>query len=349
MSVTIIPGHDDIEDVPTPAERLTLLGRSAEWAELETALAAGRLHHAWLFQGPEGIGKATTAFAFARRLIGGLGVVASPGEGEPTFQADHPVVRQIAQGSHPNFLHIRRPPMDRGDGFRTQITVDEIRRLNHFFRSTAAENWRVALIDPADDMNRNAANALLKILEEPPERSIFLIVNHMPGRLLPTIRSRARALRFTPLTEEAVSRGLRDGVPEDAAASIEAAARLSGGSLRAAYHQILSGGLEIAGEVDRLYNATRTDWRHVQAVADALSQKGREEAWGLVRDGLFDRLSHDAKRALSSGDPRLASALAEFWRSETTRWQEAAAYNLDRKQTLITFAAGLASVRQKNG
>ncbi|ALN73318.1 DNA polymerase III subunit delta' [Aureimonas sp. AU20] len=348
MTLTIVAGHDDIADIPTPAERITLLGRAAEWGQLQSALTDGRLHHAWLFQGPEGIGKATTAYAFARRLIGGEGVLVDQAHGEPSFHEDHPVLRQMAQGSHPNFLHIRRPPMDRGEGFRTQITVDEVRRLNHFFRSTAADNWRVALIDPADDMNRNAANALLKILEEPPERSIFLIVNHMPGRLLPTIRSRARTLRFSPLSAEAVARGLAASFPEQDASSITAAAKLSGGSLRSAYHQIVSGGLEIMQEVDKVYGAGRTDWRHVHALADSLSQKGREEAWGLVRDGLFDRLAQDARRAVTTGDQRLGAALAEFWRSETGRWQDAAAFNLDRKQTLITFASGLAAVREKN-
>ncbi|WP_427023223.1 DNA polymerase III subunit delta' [Aureimonas ureilytica] len=348
MTVTVVPGHDDIEGIPTPAERLDLIGRGSEWAELTDALRDGRLHHAWLFQGPEGVGKATTAFAFARRLIGGEEVLDASNEGEPAFRAEHAVVRQIAQGSHPNFLHIRRPPADRGEGFRTQITVDEIRRLNHFFRSTAAANWRVALIDPADDMNRNAANALLKILEEPPERSIFLIVNHMPGRLLPTIRSRARTLRFAPLSDEDVARGLAGSLPGEDVGSVVAAAKLSGGSLRTAFHQMVSGGLEIAQEVDRLYGATRTDWRHVHSVADALSVKGREEAWGLVRDGLFDRLSSEAKTALSAGNLKLASALAEFWRSEAARWAEAAAFNLDRKQTLVTFASGLANVRAKN-
>ena len=345
MSFAPVSGHDDIEDVPTPAQRMKLIGRQSEWRELEGALTSGRLHHAWLFQGPEGVGKATTAFAFARRLLGGLDVVANLAEGEPAFRPDHPAVRQIGQGSHPNFLHIRRPANDKGDGFRTQITVDEVRRLNHFFRSTAADNWRVALIDPADDMNRNAANALLKILEEPPERSIFLIVNHMPGRLLPTIRSRARTLRFAPLTQEAVARALAETLPSEELSSLSAAAKLSGGSLRAAYHQILSGGLEIAGEIDRLYMAARPDWRHVQSLADALTQKGREEAWGLVRTALFERLSVEARQALDAGDQWRASSLAGFWQDESQRWLEAAAFNLDRKQILITFVSKLASLR----
>ncbi|WP_062220270.1 DNA polymerase III subunit delta' [Aureimonas sp. D3] len=348
MSFAPVPGHDDIADVPTPAERMTLLGRQSEWKELEAALASGRMHHAWLFQGPEGVGKATTALAFARRLLGGPEVLSGRFEGEPEFLPNHPIVRQIGQGSHPNFLHIRRPSNDKGDGFRTQITVDEIRRLNHFFRSTAADSWRIALVDPADDMNRNAANALLKILEEPPERSIFLIINHVPGRLLPTIRSRARTLRFSPLSEDAVLRGLSETLTGEDASSLATAARLSGGSLRTAFHQVLSGGLEIAGEIDRLYGAARPDWRHVQSLADALTQKGREEAWALVRNGLFDRIAAEARQAQESGDNGRATALAAFWQSESARWLEAAAFNLDRKQILITFASKLAEVRVPN-
>ncbi len=347
--LAVVPGHDDIDGVPSPAERARLIGRQAEWGELMLAAQGARLHHAWLFQGPEGVGKATTAFGFARWLIGGTEVLADAPGGEPQFRMDHPVVRQIAQGSHPNFLHIRRPPVDRGEGFRTQITVDEVRRLNHFFRSTAAESWRVALIDPADDMNRNAANALLKILEEPPERSIFLIVNHMPGRLLPTIRSRARTLRFSPLATDAVERGLSEMFPDEAPETRGAAAKVSGGSLRLAAHQIVSGGLEIAAEVDRLYGSRKPDWRHVQAMADALTQKGREDAFALVRDGLLDRLAREATEAAASGHGKRASALAAFWQSETARWREAAAFNLDRKQTLISFATALAELRDRNG
>ncbi|MET0259003.1 MAG: AAA family ATPase, partial [Methylobacterium sp.] len=201
MTIETLPAHDDLDDVSPPSATLRLRGRVVEWAELDGAFRSGRMHHAWLLQGPRGIGKASTAFAFARRVLGAQPLAET---GDSAFEEADPTVRQIAQGSHPNLLHLDRPPVDRGEGFRTQITVDEIRRLNQFFRATAGGGWRVAIVDPADDLNRSAANALLKTLEEPPERSIFLIVNHMPGRLLPTIRSRCRVLRFAPLADQVV-------------------------------------------------------------------------------------------------------------------------------------------------
>lgn len=163
-------GHDDLDEVSPPSATLRLRGRSAEWQELHRAFESGRMHHAWLMQGPVGIGKATTAFAFARLVLGGPSTLRAGSGAEPVFDPEHPAVRQIAQGSHPNLVHLSRPRVDRGDGFKTQITVDEIRRLNQFFRATAGGGWRIAIIDPADDLNRSAANALLKTLEEPPER-----------------------------------------------------------------------------------------------------------------------------------------------------------------------------------
>ena len=164
--------HDSLPDIPSPAARSRLFGHAAQWAALTAAHQSGKLHHAWLLQGPRGIGKATAAFAFARYLLSPMSAMGSP---EPVTDPENPVARQIAGGGHPGLVHITRPAVDKGAGFKTQITVEEIRKLNRFFRTTTGGGqWRIAIIDPADDMNRNAANALLKILEEPPERSIFL-------------------------------------------------------------------------------------------------------------------------------------------------------------------------------
>lgn len=319
-----------------------MLGQDAALESLTAAARSGRLHHAWLLQGPRGIGKASLAFDFARRLLG-----ARVGE---ALADDVPedVFRQVAQGGHPNLVHITRPAAERGGGFRTQITVDGIRRLNHFFQTTAGGRWRVAIIDPADDMNRNAANALLKILEEPPERSIFLLVNHQPGRLLPTIRSRCRVLRMESLAPDTIVDILAERVGSADPASIRGAAEHSGGSARTAYLMLLAGGLEVAAEVERLYRGA-PDWIAIQKLGDALTMKGREAAYDLMTADLFRLLAAEAETLQARGEVRAAADRAAFWQTEQTRWREAALFNLDRKQVILTFFTGLARLRAENG
>ena len=189
-ALDIPASHDDLDGVPPPAATPTLFGHRSEFAELAAAEAAGRLHHAWLFQGPRGV----------------------------------PAMRQIALGTYPGLVHVTRPPVEKGTGFRTQITVEGVRKLNRFFQATGSRtSWRIAIIDPADDMNRSAANALLKILEEPPARSVFLIMNHTPGRLLPTIRSRCRTLRFEPLEDADLAAATAAALPSAGQDEIAAA------------------------------------------------------------------------------------------------------------------------------
>ncbi|WP_285294478.1 DNA polymerase III subunit delta' [Aureimonas altamirensis] len=325
--------HDDMDGIPPPAARLDVVGHDAALGALTQALDDGRMHHAWLLQGPQGIGKATLAFAFARTLLASTG--------EDTVA----VARQVAQGAHPRLIHLSRPLADRGGGFKTQITVDEIRRLTHFFHTTAGLGWRVAIVDPADDMNRNAANALLKILEEPPARSLFLIVNHMPGRLLPTIRSRCRVLRLGELQASEIASRLRRDVPDASDDEIAQASAQAMGSMRTGFQNLIGGGGEVNAQVQRLFALSTPDWAGIQALADAVSSKGREASYGLMVRELFQALAAESEKALAGGDLRAAERLAAFWQSEDARWREGEAYNLDRKQMLLTFFTGLSAAR----
>ncbi|GGD89090.1 DNA polymerase III subunit delta' [Aureimonas endophytica] len=314
--------HDALEGVPSPAENDRLRGHEAALAQLLAAHRAGRLHHAWLLQGPRGIGKATLAFAVARQLLGG----------DDAGNA----ARQIASGSHPNLLHLTRAEADRG-GFKTQITVDEVRKLNRFFQTTAGnDRWRIAIVDPADDLNRNAANALLKTLEEPPDRSLFLIVNHLPGRLLPTIRSRCRVLRLDPLPAPVLT-GILDelAIPATEADRGSAAARAEG-SVRGAIMLLTSGGLEIEKRLDALFAAPEPEWHGIQALADEVTQRGRETSFDLTLAALFARLAADGEAAALSGQGRRAARLARLHAEEAARFREGLAFNLDRKQMLLT-------------
>lgn len=319
-------GHDDLDGIDPPAANRLLVGHAEPLEAFAAAQASGRLHHAWLLQGPSGIGKATAAFAIARRLL-------RPGDGT---MVDEATDRQIASGAHPQLLHLTRPPADRG-GFKTQTTVDEIRRLNHFFQTTAAVGWRVAIIDPVDDLNRNAANALLKILEEPPVRAIFLLVNHSPGRLLPTIRSRCRLLPFAPLAPENVAEAMRAVLPTAKDAEIAEAAARSDGSVRTGLAVLLNGGLEIADAVASLMRPLEPDWKAVQTLADSLAQRGKEAAFEFMLNCLFRETAALAEGELAAGQGARAERLAALWLDEQARLREAAAYNLDRKQTVLTF------------
>ncbi len=332
--------HDDLDGVASPAETRSLVGHEAARAELVLAARSQRLHHAWLLQGPLGIGKATLAFDFARALL------SASRDGDLPETVPESVARQVEQGGHPGLVHIARPAAERGGGFRTQITVEEIRRLTHFFQTTAGGRWRIAIVDPADDMNRSAANALLKMLEEPPPRSLFLLTNHQPGRLLPTIRSRCRVLRLGALPEAEIETILAGSVPDASAADRKAAASRASGSARRALLMLLGGGLELSGEAERLYAAPPA-WGAIQKLGDQLAMKGREAAFDLVGEELFRLLSRDAEARQAAGRAAEAAELSAYWSSEQARWREGLAYNLDRKQLLVTFFHGLARLRER--
>jgi DNA polymerase-3 subunit delta' len=173
-----------------PRDVYRLDGQSAAEAAFIDALERGRLHHAWLLTGPEGVGKATLAYRMARRL---LGARPEPSQGLLGAAPSDVVSRQVAARSHPDLMVLERLTDD--GKARKSIPVDEARQLPEFFSTTPAVSpYRVAIIDAADDLNVNAANAVLKTLEEPPPRGVILLISHAPGKQLPTIRSRCRRL-----------------------------------------------------------------------------------------------------------------------------------------------------------
>ncbi len=204
-------GDDDQSSAPPPRANPDLVGHEAAERELERLYRAGRLPHAILLTGPRGIGKATLAFRFARFLLAERESrrrtrpsrsFSAASARKPGFAIDPEsgVFRRIAAGGHADLLTVERAWDPRRRRLRGEIVVEDTREIAAFFRLTAAEEgWRVVIVDGAEEMNRNAANALLKILEEPPDRALLLLVSHNPGRLLPTIRSRCRRLGMAAL------------------------------------------------------------------------------------------------------------------------------------------------------
>ncbi|MFO1210300.1 MAG: DNA polymerase III subunit delta' [Amaricoccus sp.] len=253
---------DRLPGAPHPRETAELFGQSAAETRFLEAAASGRLHHAWLLTGPAGVGKATLAWRIARHLAAGT----------PTLQmpADHPVFRQAAALASPQIFLCRRPWDDKTERLRTAITVDEIRALKTFFQLSAADaGWRVAIIDSADEMTGSAANALLKILEEPPARAVLLLVSHRPAALLPTLRSRTRELRCAPLAPADLAAALEAaGAPPGADAP--ALAALAQGSVGAAFRLAAEGGVERYAEIAALLASPPLDRRRLVALADGL-------------------------------------------------------------------------------
>src|SRR4051812_4816417 len=184
-----------------PRETTALFGHLEAETALLNAFRSGRIPHAWLIGGAQGIGKATLAYRMARFVLAHRDPAATDVVAAETLQVDasDPVARHIAAGAHGGLLTLERTLNDKGV-MRTVITVDETRETISFFGSTAAiDGWRVCIVDTVDELNPNAANALLKVLEEPPRRSLFLLVTHAPARVLPTIQSRCRKLPLRPL------------------------------------------------------------------------------------------------------------------------------------------------------
>ncbi|MBE0701869.1 MAG: DNA polymerase III subunit delta', partial [Afipia sp.] len=233
----------DMPSVPHPRETTSLHGHAAAEASLLTAYKSGQIPHAWLIGGGQGIGKATLAYRMARFVLAHPDPSSQDVQQAGTLQVDapHPVARQIAAGSHGGLLTLERSANDKGV-MRSVITVDESRETISFFGSTAAvAGWRVCIVDTVDELNANASNALLKILEEPPSRSLFLLVSNMPSRVLATIQSRCRKLSLRPLSVDEVIAAGAEAMQSDAAdPQLREAAEAADGSV--AHALMLIGG-----------------------------------------------------------------------------------------------------------
>ncbi|QGZ95132.1 DNA polymerase III subunit delta' [Terricaulis silvestris] len=206
------PETDKEPEAPHPRETFSFVGHDAEEQALRDALHGARMHHAWLLAGAKGLGKATLAYRFARIALGAKQIGARPLDVDPEDQ----VARRIAAQSHPDLFILRRGLNDRGKP-RREIAVDDARELGQFFSLAPSEGgMRIAIIDAADDLNNNSANAILKTLEEPPARSVLLLVCHAPGAILPTIRSRCRRLALRPVSDDLVRQALGGAKGDDA-------------------------------------------------------------------------------------------------------------------------------------
>jgi DNA polymerase-3 subunit delta' len=343
---------DRLEGFSSPREVDRLFGHDAALAEFGDALQSGRLHHAWLLVGPEGVGKATLAYRLAREVL------ARGEEGAPQapISADHPVFRKVAGLGHPNLLLIRRSWNDKTKRYSQYIGVDEVRRLRNFLGHSAGETgWRVVVVDRADDLNQNAANALLKALEEPPPRTLFLLVATAEGRIPVTIRSRCRTLRVTALGHEELEGAVRAAIERDEhevdAETLSVALELSQGSVRRALE--LATGEGIALHHDLLATFARLpelDGPAAHKLAERLggfgSDSERLELFLSLLLGLMERLIRETATGEGAiGEEReLAARLlspatlphwVEAWEAIGRAKADAASLNLDRSLLVL--------------
>ncbi|MFC0200129.1 DNA polymerase III subunit delta' [Paracoccus rhizosphaerae] len=304
-AVEDIPEPDRVPGAPHPRHTRRVIGQDDAIAAFADAARGGRLHHAWLLTGPRGVGKATLAWSIARWLLSGAE------SANLSVDPDAPEARRVTAMSEPRLQLIRRPWDDKTGRLRAEITVDEIRRLLSFFHLSSAEGGRrVAIIDAADDMNVAAANALLKVLEEPPADALILMIAHQPARLLPTIRSRCRTLRLSPLKPQQMAGILSGmGIDEDA----EALAALSDGSVGEALRLAGQGGLDRYQDlVDLFAGLPRLD--RLAAAKFAEGATGRAGADGDPFDltiTILDRFLTRMARAGLMGAPLPQAARGE--------------------------------------
>jgi DNA polymerase-3 subunit delta' len=326
------------EDLPHPRDVYDYeRGEAVEGAFLD-ALDRGRLHHAWMLTGPEGMGKATFAYRAARRL---LRAAPDPNYGILGSSPHDPENRLIAARSHPDLMVLERAVED--GKTKRNISVDDARSLPGFFANSPSRGgYRVAIVDAADDMNVNAANALLKTLEEPPERGVLLLVAHAPGRLMATLRSRCRRLAFAPWPGDAVADFVRRRT-ELGDAGIDAIARMAHGAPGHALRLAASQALELDEIAMALVSGTSPPDGELLALADSF-----RGAAGQIRfDLFFERLAEAVRAAAVDGAAGGAAAerWANLWDRVANAPGEAEGINLDRPDVFWSLMGELKTLR----
>ena len=331
--------------VPHPRETTDLFGHREAETALLNAYRSRRIPHAWLIGGAQGIGKATLAYRMARFVLAHRDPLSAAVQRADSLGVDpaDPVARRVAAEAHGGLLVLQRTANDKGV-MRTVITVDETRETITFFGSTAAaEGWRVCIVDTVDELNPNAANALLKTLEEPPRQSLFLLISHAPGRVLPTILSRCRRLPLRPLATadviKATSRAT--GLASNDPALLDTAEAAEGSVARAL--------TLLGGDAVKLHQKTaallatlpRVDPRELHALGDALGGSDKVALATFV-DSIERWVGARMRTQDPNADlPRLAR-LAEVWEKIGRAARDTAEYNLERKPLVFTVFGMLA-------
>jgi len=356
---------------PLPISNTQLQGHGEAEQTLLDAYNSGRMHHAWLITGPKGIGKATLAHRFARFVLAtgkkddGPGLFGDdlPSSDPTSLDVDrtNPVYTRIVAGGHADMLVIERRINEKTGKLKTVIDVDSVREVGGFLRLTPAEGgFRVVVIDSADEMNPNSANAVLKVLEEPPKNALLILVSHNPGRLLPTIRSRCRKLTLRPLESTLVTSLVQTYAPEVSPQDAERLAVLSEGSIGRALGLVDEGGLELYAElINLLHTLPVLNVQALHALADKVARAGADDAFNTVTDLLrwwLERMILTAAgkppATIGAGDDEALFMAGLASQASLDRWflvwekinhlvARTGGLNLDKKQVVLDAFLGL--------
>lgn len=334
----------DERDAKLPRETTALFGHNEAERALLEAYKSGRIPHAWLIGGPPGIGKATLAFRLARFVMAHPDPRAAETQKTDSLAIDpeNPVARRIAAQAQGDLLVLERSINEQTGKLYTVIRVDDVRRTASFFGSTAGEGgWRIAIVDAVDDLQREGANALLKVLEEPPKRSLLLLISHAPGRELPTIRSRCRRLLLRPLEPEDVGRALAEATGRNPSeVDVRAAAEASEGSVGRALGLLDASALALRQRVLELFaQLPNPDPRALHALGEAIAgsdPRTLEAFMDLVNGWLSAQLAETSR-----GRAQMAR-VAETWERVNRAAREAEIYNLERKPLVFSVFGALA-------
>ncbi len=323
---------DDAQEVYHPRSTTALYGHADAELALLDAYRSGHVPHAWLIGGERGIGKATLAYRMARFVLAHPNPVTRDVQSARSLAvpSEHPVTRRIAGQAHSDLLVLERTLNDKGK-LRQDIAVDDVRRAVPFFGSTAGEGgWRVAIVDAVDDLNAAGANALLKVVEEPPTRALLLLVCHAPGRALATIRSRCRRLTLRPLAVDDVAKSAAAALNKDPdTPEIRAAALAANGSVERALMFLSGSALELRKQLTTMLDQLpKLDQRALHTLGDSLS--GTEPATFAA---FMDTINAWLGTRLASGEGTIGrmAPVAQAWEQINRSAREVDVFNLDRK------------------
>jgi len=321
------------------------IGHESIEASFLDAYRSGRMPHAWILAGLEGIGKAGFALRAARFLLANPDASSASVNQAQTLDvsSDNSAARRVAARAHTDLFFLESESDGEKKTKSGAIPVEDVRKMLGFFSSTAGEGgWKIAIIDSLDDLKSSAANALLKMLEEPPPRSLFLMVSHNPGRLLPTIRSRCHMVRFKPLSESEIVTALSSHSSITDQKLMKDAARRGVGSVKRAMTYLDAERMAMVHDIEAtLARLPNLDRKHLLAMADHFAKKDGADSFALFIETVDEWIAATCRADAQSGHHALR-ALAELWEKFTVNARMTDIYNLDRRPFFITMMNDLA-------